>query len=174
MRTTLIGIAVVALVSTLGDFIWYHYGVEHRAVTGIVHGALLLTAVGGVLGAAAGRFAAGLPLGTAAGIGGALAYYALVPVIGQAAMVAAWAALWILLAVLDGRLLRRGDRGTGEMLSRGLAAAILGGLAFYLVVGVIWGPPGPDGRNYLVTFAAWAFAWAPGMLALTMGARRAG
>jgi hypothetical protein len=169
MRTTLIGIAIVALISALGDFVWYHYGVEHRAVAGILHGAVLLTAVGGVLGGAAGRFAAGLPLGCAAGVGGALAYYALAPVIGQSAMVVSWASLWLLLAFFDGRLLRRGRRRTGEVMARGIAAALLGGLAFYLVVGVIWGPPGADGRNYIITIAAWVFAWAPGLVALTAG-----
>lgn len=167
----LAGIAVVALVSTLGDAAWYGLGVRHRATAGILHGAVLLTAVGGVLGAHAGRFMAGLPLGAAAGVGGALVYYALAPAVGQAAMVIAWAALWVLLAVLDGRVLRRGVRSTAEMLTRGLLAALAGGLAFALVVGIIWGRPGPDGRNYLLTYAAWVVAWAPGLLALTLFAR---
>jgi len=175
MRTplaVLAGIVVVALVSTAGDAVWYGLGVEHRMTAGILHGAVLLTAVGGVLGVAAGRLAAGLPLGAAAGVGGALVYYALAPVIGQSAMVAAWAALWIMLAVLDGVVLRRGARSAAEMLARGLVAALVGGLAFALVVGVIWGRPGAGGRNYLVTFAAWVVAWAPGLLALTVGAGR--
>jgi hypothetical protein len=54
------------------------------------------------------------------------------------------------------------------MLTRGLIAALAGGLAFALVVGTIWGRPGPEGRNYLVTFGAWMVAWAPGVLALTV------
>jgi len=162
----LLGIAIVAAVSTLGDFVWYSFGVEHRMTAGVIHGVVLLTAVGGVLGAAAGRFVAGLPLGMAAGAGGALAYYALVPVIGQAAMIAAWAALWVLLAFFDGTLLRRGARPTAEVLTRGVVAAILGGLAFYLVVGTLWGRPPAGGRNYFIQFAAWAFAWAPGIVAL--------
>jgi hypothetical protein len=171
----LIGIAVVALVSTMGDIVWYGLGVEHRATAGIVHGAVLLTAVGGVLGVSAGQLVRGLPIGTAAGVGGALAYYALAPVLGgQAAMVAAWAALWVLLAVLDGRLLRRGRRSAAEMLTRGLVAALAGGLAFALVVGTIWGRPGPEGRNYLTTFCAWMIAWAPGILALTFRAEPGG
>jgi len=168
--SVLIGIGVVAFVATMGDVVWYGLGVEHRITAGIIHGAVLLTAVGGVLGTAAGnQLVRGLPLGTAAGVGGALAYYALAPMMGpQAAMVAAWAALWVLLAVLDGTLLRRGTRSTAEMLSRGLLAALLGGLAFALVVGTIWGRPGPEGRNYLVTFGAWVVAWTPGILALTV------
>ena len=41
------------------------------------------------------------------------------------------------------------------------------GLAFALVRTILWGRPPAEGRNYLVQFAAWAFAWAPGLLALT-------
>lgn len=166
------GIAVVALVSTLGDAAWYGLGVQHRVAAGIIHGAVLLTAVGGVLGLHAGRFLAGLPLGAAAGVGGALAYYALAPALGEAAMVVAWAALWVLLALLDGRVLRRGARSAAEMLTRGLLAALLGGLAFALVVDVIWGRPGPGGRNYLLTYAAWVAAWTPGVMALTLWGHR--
>jgi hypothetical protein len=165
--TLLAGIAIVALVSTLGDLAWYTLGVEHRMTAGIIHGVVLLTAVGGVLGASAGRFAAGLPLGMAAGVGGALAYYALVPVVGQAAMIVAWAALWVLLAWFDEVLLRRSRHAPGKRLMRGGLAAVLGGLAFYLVVGTLWGRPPEGGRNYLIQLAAWAFAWAPGLIVLT-------
>ena len=163
----LVGITIVAAVSTLGDVVWYTLGVEHRMAAGILHGMVLLTAVGGVLGAAAGRFAVGLPLGMAAGAGGALAYYALAPLIGSAAMIVAWAALWGLLAWFDGAFLRRGSRGPAEIATRGILAAVLGGLAFFLVVGTLWGRPPAGGRNYLIQFAAWAFAWAPGLIALT-------
>ena len=166
--TLLIGIAIVAAVSTLGDFVWYAFGVEHRMTAGVAHGVVLLTAVGGVLGHAAGRLVAGLPIGMAAGAGGALAYYALAPVTGgPAAMLAAWSSLWVLLAFLDGRLLRRGSHGTAEVLARGVAAAVLSGLAFYLVVDTLWGRPPAGGRNYAIQFVAWAFAWAPGLLVLT-------
>jgi hypothetical protein len=167
----LIGVAIVAGVSTLGDFVWYSFGVEHRMTAGIVHGVVLLTAVGGVLGANAGRLAAGLPLGMVAGAGGALIYYALAPLMGQAAMLAAWAALWVLLAWLDARFLWRGRRGISEVAARGIVAAVLGGLAFYLVVGTLWGRPPEGGRNYVIQFAAWMFAWAPGLLVLTWKGR---
>ena len=173
MRLTgsLIGVLVVAAVATLGDYIWYEYGVEHRAVVGVLHGAALLTAVGGVLGAAAGRLAAGLPMGTLAGVAGALAYYGLVPMAGgRVAMIAAWAALWIMLAALDGRVVRRPRRTMPDILTRGAIAALLGGLAFAAVVGTLWGRPPAGGRNYLLQFGAWALAWTPGILAIATGA----
>ena len=67
-----VGILAVALVATLGDYTWYTLHVRHRVVTGIVHGAVLLTAVGAVLGLDAGRVMRGLPIGALSGVGGAL------------------------------------------------------------------------------------------------------
>jgi hypothetical protein len=166
----IIGILVVAAVATAGDYLWYERGVEHRAVFGVLHGAALLTAVGGVLGASAGRLLAGLPLGAAAGVAGALAYYGLAPLAGgRVAMVAAWAALWVMLAALDGRVLRNPPRRGSEILGRGAIAAVAGGLAFYAVVGTLWGRPPAGGRNYAMQYAAWLLAWAPGILALVWG-----
>jgi hypothetical protein len=78
--------------------------------------------------------------------------------------------LWILLAALDGRWLRAPSvRPWSSVLIRGTIAAVTGGLAFYLVMGVLWGRAPAEGRNYLLQFLAWAFAWAPGVLALTWG-----
>ena len=47
-----VGILGVALVATLGDYTWYTLSVRHSVATGIIHGAVLLTAVGAVLGLA--------------------------------------------------------------------------------------------------------------------------
>jgi hypothetical protein len=43
---TIVGVFGVAAVATVGDAIWYTYGVPHTIVAGLVHGAVLLTAVG--------------------------------------------------------------------------------------------------------------------------------
>lgn len=165
----ILGTLVIAWVATMADYVWYEVGIAHRMVAGLVHGAVLLTAVGGVLGWAVGRTAAGLPLGTIAGIAGALAYYALQPVIGQIAMLAAWAALWVVLALLyAGRL--RGDRPRGRAVAQGALAAALSGLAFWLVVDQLWGRAPAEGRDYLRQFLAWTAAWAPGVLAIGLPA----
>jgi hypothetical protein len=141
-------------------------GVRHRMVSGIIHGAILLTAVGGTLGAVHGRAMAGLPMGTVAGVAGALVYYALFPVLRAWAMLAAWASLWIMLAVTDGRIVRREKRSATMCLIQGGSAALLSGVTFYLVVGALWGQAPTGGRNYLLQFAMWAIAWAPGILAI--------
>ena len=46
--------------------------VRHSMLAGVIHGAVLLTAVGAVLGLDARRVSKGLPIGALAGIGGAL------------------------------------------------------------------------------------------------------
>jgi hypothetical protein len=82
----------------------------------------------------------------------------------------AWVLLWLMLAALEGRWLRRpARRSWSEIAVRGSLAAILGGAAFAAVMTTLWGRPPEGGRNYAVQFAAWTFAWAPGLLALTMG-----
>ena len=178
MMKTIAGIAVIAGAATLGDFIWYTVGVRHTMVAGLLHGALLLAVLGAVLGAASGRLVKGLPIGALAGIGGALSYYALVVVMDRrtygTAIPTAWVIMWLLLATLDGRWLRAPDRRPWmDVAVRGVIAAVVGGVAFALVRNVLWGRPPVEGRNYLLQFAAWAFAWAPGLLALTWQQRRA-
>ena len=176
--TVPVSIVLVAAVATLGDFIWYTYGVDHTMVAGIIHGAVLLTAVGAALGAANGTIARGLPIGFVAGVGGALCFYALAAVLARqlafsVAIPASWMATWVLLSVLEGRWLRAANpRAWRTIAARGALAAVIGGAAFALVAGTLWGPPPEGGRNYALQLAAWAFAWAPGLLILTWGSRK--
>ncbi len=173
MLKPLLGVLFVAAVATLGDHVWYAVGARNQATAGSLHGAALLGAVGLVLGWMSKRIVAGLLTGIAAGVGGALAYYAIAAALGGRgqslhAMVAAWAAVWIVLAICDARVLRRpAVRPWGEALARGLAAAVLGGLAFYFTYPYFWGR---ESRNYgdLVKFGAWVIAWAPGILSLAL------
>ena len=169
-----VGTLGVALVATLADYTWYTLQVRHSMTTGIFHGAVLLTAVGAVLGLDAGRVMKGLPIGALAGVGGALTYYLLVELVDRrtygSAIPASWVALWLIVAVLDGRWLRAPERRPWRVIAiRGVLAAVLSGVAFFLVMNTLWGRPPATGRNYAVQFAAWVVAWAPGLLALTLG-----
>jgi hypothetical protein len=169
-----IGILGVALVATLSDYTWYTLNVRHSIATGIIHGAVLLTVVGAVLGLEAGRVLRGLPIGALSGVGGALIYYLLVALVDSrtygAAIPASWVAMWLLVALLDGRWLRAPEQPPwGEIAMRGVLAAVLSGIAFFLVLDTLWGRPPATGKNYFVQFAAWMVAWAPGLLALTLG-----
>jgi hypothetical protein len=173
LATTVLGILGVAAMATACDYVWYEYGVQHRMSAGVIHGIVLLTSVGVVLGVARGRILRGVPLGALSGLGGALTYYLLIAVMDGrpygTAIPASWVAMWLILAALDGRWLRIPPRAWSGIALRGLAAAVLGGLAFYLVLQTLWGRPPATGRNYLGQFLAWAFAWAPGLIALTIG-----
>jgi hypothetical protein len=81
--------------------------------------------------------------------------------------------MWVILAALEGRWLRAPHpRSWADVAVRGAAAAVIGGVAFYLMLTTLWGRPPATGRNYLVQFAAWAFAWTPGLLALTIEKRK--
>ena len=82
MVTLLARTVFVALVATIGDYIWFEYGVRHTATHGVLHGAALLLAVGLVLGQQAGRWIRGAVGGVLAGVGGALAFYAVVGGLG--------------------------------------------------------------------------------------------
>lgn len=170
----LVGLLIIAAAATTGDYIWYTYGVRHTALAGFLHGALLLTTVGGVLGWLSGALVRGLPIGTLAGIGGAASYYTFVALVDRrtygVAIPLAWVTMWLMLAALDGRWLRaRRPRSWQAIAVRGVAAALFGGVAFYLVLNTLWGRPPAGGRNYLIQFLAWTFAWAPGVIALIAG-----
>ena len=172
MTRLAIGIVIVAAVSTLGDYIWYEYGVRHRMTFGILHGALMLMSVGGALGWPARRVAYGLAIGVGAGVLSALAYYAMQPALGYPAMFASWVVVWLLLAYGEGRMLQKPARTWSAVLTRGMIASVLSGVAFYAISGTVWGRPPAGGRNYAQHFAAWLIAWAPGMIAI--GAPRGG
>lgn len=172
MMKTFVGILGVALVATLGDYTWYTNHVDHNMFTGIFYGVVVLTAVGAVLGLDAGRIVRGLPIGALAGVGGALTYYLLIALVDRrtygSAIPASWVALWFIVAALDGRWLREHRRSWREIATRGVLAALLSGLAFFLVMNTLWGRPPETGRNYVLQFGAWVIAWAPGLLALTL------
>jgi hypothetical protein len=157
----------VALIATLGDFIWFEYGVRHTTMHGVLHGAALLLAVGVVLGHHAQALVRGAMGGVVAGVGGALAFYAVVGVFGYlGALVAAWTFMWIVLAAVTAWL--RGElMATSRWVGPGLLAALGSGVTFFLVSGIWTDHDPPGGRNYVWHLLAWTLAWAPGVTALT-------
>ncbi len=167
---------LVAAAATVADAIWYGLGVHHTVFAGLLHGALLLTLVGAVLGAAGGNVLRGLPIGTVAGLAGAAVYFVFVSTIDRrtygSAIPLAWVGMWLILAILEGRWLQAPvPRTWRAILWRGLTAAVFSGVAFYLVMNTLWGAPPQGGRNYLLQFVAWALAWAPGIVAIAWAER---
>lgn len=165
MLILLARIVFVAFVATLGDYVWFEFGVHHTPLHGVLHGAALLLAVGLVLGHHADSLVRGAAGGVAAGVAGALAFYAVVGVAGYlGALIAAWVFMWIFLAALAAWL-RGALRAVGRWAVPGVLAAVGSGVTFYLVSG-IW-TDHPESRNYLWHLVAWTVAWAPGIAALT-------
>ncbi len=163
--TYLARVVFVAFVATLGDFIWFEYGVRHTALHGVLHGAALLLAVGLVLGHQTGQWIRGALGGVLAGVAGALAFYAVVGALGYlGALIAAWLFMWIVLAAVAAWT-RSSLSRVSAWIVPGLIAAVASGATFYLVSG-IW-TDHPETRNYLWHLAAWTLAWAPGITALT-------
>ena len=161
----------VAFVATIGDYIWFEFGVRHTAMHGVLHGAALLLAVGLVLGQQTGQWVKGAIGGVLAGVGGALAFYAVARSLGYlGALIAAWVFMWIVLAWVSAWV-----RGHASNVPRwmvpGLIAAVGSGIAFYLVSGIWTDPVRGEARNYLWHLVAWTIAWAPGIIALTWSRR---
>jgi hypothetical protein len=152
-------------VMTAGDWIWAYFGLRHRMYTGIAHGALMCLFIGAIIGSRAGRPLPGLLAGPLVGVIAAGLFYVLAPAMRYSAMVPAWMLFWILFAFLQ-RWLSGGSLGV--TLLRGVAAAVISGLAFYAISG-IWTRPSPGGPNYLVHFLYWSFAFLPGFLSLFIG-----
>jgi hypothetical protein len=157
-------IASVALgaVMTAGDFLWAMLHIRHRAAYGVVHGAVMCLCVGLAIGVREGRPQAAALAGPIIGAVAAATFYLLARWIGLSAMFPAWMLLWVLFAVLQQRLSRK--ETIGIALKRGVAAALLSGLAFYLISG-IWTQE-RSGPTLVRHLASWSFAFLPGFLAL--------
>ena len=88
------------------------------------------------------------------------------------AIPAAWVTLWLLACRARRPLApRAGPPSWPSIVIRGALAAVFSGVTFFLVMNTLWGRPPATGRNYVVQFAAWVIAWAPGLLALTLDRR---
>jgi hypothetical protein len=167
--SALLGTLVIAALMTFGDFVWARFVPAHRVVLGLLHGLALCLAIGLYLGLPRRRVLTGVLGGAAIGLGAAVFFYVLAPLLGFGAMFPAWMAFWIALAVLQGRGMGEPKAPLTEIVVRGLVAALASGLAFYAISG-IWTRPAPGGPDYPRHFLSWAFAFLPGFLAL--GLRR--
>jgi hypothetical protein len=165
----LLGALLLAAASTLADAVWAHWILRHRPIYGLIHGSLLLLVFGvylGVVGRTMRSFLLGLLGGPAAGLAAASSYYLLARFLRYSAMFAAWAFLWVLLGILA-RFVIPGGQSWRETLLRGIAAALLSGLAFY-GISDIWLNHPPGGPNYLYNYLCWTWAFLPGFLALLL------
>jgi hypothetical protein len=160
------GTLAIAAVSTLGDFMWAEMHLRHRMYLGLGHGLVLFLSVGLFLGWSFGRPLIGALSGALIGLIAAASFYVLARYVGYSAMFFIWAFIWLALAYVPGRLLRRPPISWNAVLARGVAAAIGSGVAFYAISG-IWRPFNPHGWDYAVHYISWVIAFLPGFAALT-------
>ena len=165
LLAALLGALVLAALNTFGDFLWARFVSHHRTVLGLVHGIVLLLALGLFLGLLRARPLRGALSGAAVGLLAALSFYALAPLLGWGALFVSWMALWLGFAFVDAHL--RGGAGARAALVRGALAAVGSGLAFYAVSG-IWTKPAPGGPDYAYHFLCWTIAFLPGLAALVL------
>ncbi len=176
MRNAIVGAALIAAVSTLGDFVWAGLHLRHRVVYGLAHGAILFLCMGAYFGSLQRKALVGAIYGAAIGLAAAGSFYVLAPIAGYSVMFFVWAFVWIALAVLVTRILPTrtapiAPNAPNAPIVRGVLAMIGSGLGFYLISG-IWRPFDPEGWDYAVHFLSWTIAYLPGFVALLYPARR--
>jgi len=160
----LIGSMMLAVLSTVADYVWFLDLPQHQVASGMIHGSVLFAALGGYLGWRKGKAGVGAIGGLLSGMLAALSFYALAPLGGYSMMLVSWLLLWVMLAALqthlDGRL------NMPRALGRGFATSIAAGLGFAVVLFQLYRgwPPAefPVARH----FVAWSMAYLPGLYVL--------
>ena len=160
----LIGSMLLAVLSTVADYVWFLNIPQHQVSSGMIHGSVLFAAVGGYLGWRKGKAVAGAIGGLISGMLAALSFYALAPIGGYSMMIVSWVLLWIMLAALQTHLDGRLDMP--KAIGRGLVTSIAAGLGFAVVLFQLyrgWPPAEFPAFRHLV---AWSMAYLPGLYVL--------
>jgi len=160
----LIGSMLLAVLSTVADYVWFRDIPQHQVSSGTIHGAVLFAALGGYLGWRKGKLAAGALGGLISGSLAALSFYALAPFGGYSMMIVSWVLLWIMLAALQTHLDGRLDMA--KALGRGLVTSIAAGLGFAVVLFQLYRGWPPAEFSVFRHFVAWSMAYLPGLYVL--------
>lgn len=160
----LIGSMLLAVLSTVADYVWFLNIPQHQVSSGMIHGSVLFAALGGYLGWRKGKAVAGAVGGLMSGMLAALSFYALAPIGGYPMMLVSWVLLWIMLAALQTHLDGRLDMP--RALGRGLATSIAAGLGFAVVLFQLYRGWPPAEFPVFRHFVAWSMAYLPGLWVL--------
>ena len=164
LTPALVGSLLLAILSTVADYIWFLDIPRHQVMSGSIHGASLFTALGLYLGWRKGKAAIGALGGLLSGLVAALSFYALAPVGGYNVMLVSWLILWIMLAgvqtYLDGRL------NLAKAVGRGIITAIVAAIGFGVVLFELYRGWPPASFPVIKHFVAWAMAYLPGLYVL--------
>lgn len=163
LRDAVIAAMLLGALMALGDLIWSALNLPHRMTYGLTHGAVMCLCLGIAIGLRAGRVGPAVIAGPLIGVVAAGSFYALAPWLRYSAMFPSWMLFWILFALLQQWLTKAESLTVAA--ARGGIAAILSGIAFYLISG-IWTDRSDGGQNPIVHLAAWSFAFFPGFAVL--------
>jgi hypothetical protein len=164
LTPALVGSLLLAVLSTIADYVWFLNIPRHQVLSGAIHGSTLFAVLGAYLGWRKGKLAVGAMGGLLSGLVAALSFYVLAPFGGYNVMLVSWLLLWILLAglqtYLDGRL------NVPKALGRGIITAIVAAVGFGVVLFELYRNWPPESFSVFKHFIAWAMAYLPGLYVL--------
>ena len=164
LTPAIVGSLLLAVLSTVADYVWFRNIPQHQVSSGMIHGAVLFAALGAYLGWRRGQLAIGTIGGLVSGMVAALSFYALAPIGGYSMMLVSWLLLWIFLAALQTHL--DGKLNLARAVGRGLITAIVAGLGFAVVLFQLYKGWPPASFPAAKHFIAWAMAYLPGLYVL--------
>ncbi|MBN4054890.1 hypothetical protein JYT15_00110 [Acidimicrobium ferrooxidans] len=167
----LAGAIVLAAACTLGDFLWIWIAKPHPWWMGVLHGVGMFALVGCFLGLLSGdprRAVRGILASIAISAVLSGSFYLLYPLIDpRITMLLLWLLLWVCFGLIQSWLC---EAPLGSGLRRGACAALLCGLAFYLLV-----LPGWTGQEMglvaWLQFGRWTGVFLAAFLPLRLGLR---
>jgi hypothetical protein len=155
---------LLAVLSTIADYVWFLDIPQHQVSSGSIHGATLFAALGAYLGFRKGQLGIGAIGGLLSGLMAALSFYLLAPLGGYNMMLVSWVILWMMLAALqtylDGRL------DLPKALVRGLITSVVAAIGFGVVLFQLYGNWPPQRFSFPMHFVAWTLAYVPGLYVL--------
>src|SRR5262245_26072433 len=164
MRAAVTSALVVAVVSTIGDYLWANVIPHRQIVYWFAHAIVLFATVGVCLGWPSRKPLLGAIGAIAVGCAATIGFYLLRPLIGYAAIIVLFGAMWIAIGAFTIVVLQRRS-GAAEIVVRSLLAAIGSGVGFWAISG-IWMPFNPHGWDYAMHFVKWTIAYLPAFAAL--------
>ena len=164
LTPALVGSLLLAVLSTVADYVWFLNIPQHQVTSGAIHGSTLFAALGAYLGWRKGQAGIGALGGLLSGLVAALSFYALAPIGGYNVMLVSWLVLWIMLAGLQTHLDGRFD--IAKALGRGIVTAIVAALGFGVVLFQLYRGWPPESFSFFKHFVAWSMAYLPGLYVL--------
>ena len=164
LTPAVVGSVLLAVLSTIADYVWFANIPQHQVSSGAIHGATLFAALGLYLGWRKGKAGAGALGGFLSGILAALSFYALAPVGGYSMMLVSWLVLWIMLAALQTYL--DGQLNIAKAIGRGLITSIVAAVGFGVVLFHLYRGWPPETVPVFKHFTAWSMAYLPGLYVL--------